>query len=266
MLVACMTSSSPCPKGYTLKECSPDVLTGVFWQRGYVHFLRNALDYVRRKVDDDCLLELRWMYDRRDLSEVRRVWRPGSPNGVANTPSSPRTYVVRILPNAQSCLRPVRALAAERHEACFEEHRYLNMDLLKEYKKGGITPGGLLRPPRGCAPPFRRSRSPAALLGEASDGGSEETAQPGSMIDFAELDAQNCPRSFLRSDALFTIVGAGLHSGRRIPLGARCRRTAGRRINRPGMTLWLRLGGRSCSRVTGGRVGGRIIGRIRIGR
>jgi transposase-like protein len=34
--------------------------------------LRNALDYVPRKVDDDCLLELRWMYDRRDLSEVRR--------------------------------------------------------------------------------------------------------------------------------------------------------------------------------------------------
>jgi transposase-like protein len=27
---------------------------------------------VPRKVDDDCLLELRWMYDRRDLAEVRR--------------------------------------------------------------------------------------------------------------------------------------------------------------------------------------------------
>src|SRR5262249_37905417 len=26
----------------------------------YVHFLRNALDYVPRKVDDDCLQELRW--------------------------------------------------------------------------------------------------------------------------------------------------------------------------------------------------------------
>src|SRR5207237_4187720 len=43
-----------------------------FWQRGYVHLLGNALDYVPRKVDDDCLLELRWMYDRRDLAEVRR--------------------------------------------------------------------------------------------------------------------------------------------------------------------------------------------------
>jgi transposase-like protein len=27
---------------------------------------------VPRKVDDDCLMELRWLYDRRDLTEVRR--------------------------------------------------------------------------------------------------------------------------------------------------------------------------------------------------
>jgi hypothetical protein len=37
-----------------------------------VHFLRNALDYVPRKVDDDCLRELRRFYDRRDLAEARR--------------------------------------------------------------------------------------------------------------------------------------------------------------------------------------------------
>jgi putative transposase len=37
-----------------------------------VHFLRNALDYVPRKVGDDCLQELRWFYDRHDLAEVRR--------------------------------------------------------------------------------------------------------------------------------------------------------------------------------------------------
>ena len=55
-----------------LKKAIPEVLSGVFWQCCYVHFLRNALDYVPRKVDDDCLLELRWMYDRRDLAEVRR--------------------------------------------------------------------------------------------------------------------------------------------------------------------------------------------------
>jgi putative transposase len=46
-----------------------------------------------------------------------------------------RTYVVRIFPNAESCLRLVRALTVERHEAWLEDHRYLNMDLLKEHKK-----------------------------------------------------------------------------------------------------------------------------------
>jgi transposase-like protein len=27
-----------------------------------VHFLRNALDHLPRKADDDCLQELRWLY------------------------------------------------------------------------------------------------------------------------------------------------------------------------------------------------------------
>jgi hypothetical protein len=34
--------------------------------------LRNAPDYVPRKVDDDCRQELRWVHDRRDLAELRR--------------------------------------------------------------------------------------------------------------------------------------------------------------------------------------------------
>ena len=37
-----------------------------------MHFLRNALDHVPRRVDDDCLQEPRWLYDRRDLVEARR--------------------------------------------------------------------------------------------------------------------------------------------------------------------------------------------------
>jgi putative transposase len=55
-----------------LKAAIREVLPEAAWQRCYVHFLRNALDYVPRKVDDDCLQELRWFYDRRDLAEVRR--------------------------------------------------------------------------------------------------------------------------------------------------------------------------------------------------
>ena len=55
-----------------LKAAIREVLPEAAWQRCYVHFLRNALDYVPRKVDDDCLQELRWFYDRRDLGEARR--------------------------------------------------------------------------------------------------------------------------------------------------------------------------------------------------
>ena len=50
-----------------LKKAITEVLTEAAWQRCYVHFLRNALDYLPRKADDDCLQELRWMYDRWDL-------------------------------------------------------------------------------------------------------------------------------------------------------------------------------------------------------
>lgn len=41
------------------------------WQRCYVHLLRNALDHLPRKHGDDCVQELRWLYDRRDLAEAK---------------------------------------------------------------------------------------------------------------------------------------------------------------------------------------------------
>jgi transposase-like protein len=46
-----------------------------------------------------------------------------------------RTLVVRIFPNAESCLRLVRALAVEIHENWVEATRYLNMADLEEHKK-----------------------------------------------------------------------------------------------------------------------------------
>jgi putative transposase len=151
-----------------------EVLPEAAWQRCYVHFLRNALDYVPRRVKDDCLQELRWMYDRRDLGEVRRdlaawlgKWQAKyarlcgwvednieetltyyrlplahhkhmkSTNMLErlNQELKRRTHVVRIFPNAESCLRLVRALAVETHENWLEAIRYLNMDHLKEHKK-----------------------------------------------------------------------------------------------------------------------------------
>ena len=157
-----------------LKRAIREVLPEAVWQRCYVHFLRNTLDHVPRKVDDDCLMELRWFYDRRDLAEVRRdlaawlaKWQPKYPKlcdwveeNVEETLSyyrlplphhkhlkstnmlerlnqelKRRSQVVRIFPNAASCLRLVRALAVETHEGWLEAMRYLNMEHLKEHKK-----------------------------------------------------------------------------------------------------------------------------------
>ena len=36
-----------------------------------MHFLRNGLDYLHRQGGDDCLIDLRWLYGRRDDAEAR---------------------------------------------------------------------------------------------------------------------------------------------------------------------------------------------------
>ncbi|MBB3397025.1 transposase-like protein [Rhizobium sp. BK538] len=54
-----------------LRAAIREVLNAAAHQRCYVHFLRNALDDLPCKADDDCLQELRWIYDRRDLAEAR---------------------------------------------------------------------------------------------------------------------------------------------------------------------------------------------------
>ena len=157
-----------------LKKAIQEVLPEAAWQRCYVHFLRNALDYVPRKVDDDCLQELRWIYDRRELAEVRRdlaqwlaKWQgkyaklcDWVENNIEETLTyyrlplahhkhmkstnmlerlnqeiKRRTLVVRIFPNQESCLRLIRALAVETHENWLEAIRYLNMEHLREHKK-----------------------------------------------------------------------------------------------------------------------------------
>ena len=157
-----------------LRAALREALSEAAYQRCYVHFLRNALDYVPRKVDDDCLQELRWLYDRRDLGEARRDlaawlarWQGKYPKLTSwvednieetltfyrlprqhhkhmkstnmlerlNEEIKRRTHVVRIFPNAESCLRLVRALAVETHENWLEQHRYLNMEDLREHQK-----------------------------------------------------------------------------------------------------------------------------------
>ena len=157
-----------------LRAAVAEVLPEAAWQRCYVHFLRNCLDHLPRKGDDDCLRELRWIYERRNLGEARNdlaawiaKWESRYAKLVAwveenieetltfyrlpaqhhkhlkstnmlerlNEELKRRTHVVRIFPNAASCLRLVRALAVETHENWIEATRYLNMDLLREHKK-----------------------------------------------------------------------------------------------------------------------------------
>ena len=151
-----------------------EVLPQALWQRCYVHFLRNALDHMPRKHLDDCLQELRWIYDRRDLNEVRRdiaQWLSKWSGKYArlcgwveenieetlsyyrlplahhkhmkstnmlerlNQEIKRRTHVVRIFPNEASCWRLIRALAVEIHENWLEAIRYLNMEHYTEHKK-----------------------------------------------------------------------------------------------------------------------------------
>jgi transposase-like protein len=157
-----------------LKAAIREVLPGVWWQRCYVHFLRNALDYLPRKADDDCLQELRWMYERRNVEEARQdlkqwleKWAGKYPKLCAwgetnieetwtfyrlplahhkhlkstnllerfNQEIKRRTLVVRIFPDEASCLRLVRAVAAEQHEEWMEGSRYLKAELLREQIK-----------------------------------------------------------------------------------------------------------------------------------
>ena len=157
-----------------LRSAVREVLTEAAFQRCYVHFLRNALDHLPRKHDDDCMTELRWIYDRRKLTEARsdlgawlKRWQTKYPKlcdwveenidetlAVYRLPAGHhknmrstnllerfneeirrRTYVVRVFPNSDACLRLVRALAAEQHEEWQEGSRYMNMQLLIEHKK-----------------------------------------------------------------------------------------------------------------------------------
>jgi putative transposase len=160
-----------------LKRAIAEVIPETAWQRCYVHFLRNALDHLPRKADDDCLTELRWLYDRRDAAEARlhlRAWLERwsakyqklcawveesieetwtfyrsprehhkhlkSTNLLErlNQELKRRTHVVRIFPNEASCLRLIRALACEQHEEWLDGPLYLDMQPLREQLKPAL--------------------------------------------------------------------------------------------------------------------------------
>ncbi len=158
------------------------MLMGVFWQGCYVHLLRNALDCVPRKVDDDCLLELRWMYDRRDRAEVRRIWPPGSQDGVAGTQAH---RLGRGEYREDSDLLPPAAGASQSSSVTRPGSRTITIShLAKEHKKEALRPAALRcsGPPRGCTPPLGAVARQRFAFEQASDGGSEGMARPDPMI------------------------------------------------------------------------------------
>jgi len=52
-----------------------------------------------------------------------------------------RTHIVRIFPDEASCLRLSRAVAAEIHDEWIEQHRYLDMTMLREQLRDELTDG-----------------------------------------------------------------------------------------------------------------------------
>ncbi len=157
-----------------LRQAVAEVLPTALWQRCYVHFLRNALDYLPRSADPACLQELRWLYDRRDATEARADlaawlarWQDKHPKLCTwveanieetfsyyrlphahhkhlkstnllerlNQEFKRRTHIVRIFTDEASCLRLIRALAVETHEEWIDGARYLNMEPLRELLK-----------------------------------------------------------------------------------------------------------------------------------
>jgi putative transposase len=160
-----------------LKQAAFQTFVSALWQRCYVHFLRNALDHLPRRKDNDCIIELRWIYERRtaveaqvDIASWLKKWQGKYPKLCDwveenieetltffrlppahhkhmrssnllerfNEEIRRRTYVVRVFPNEASALRLIRALAAEQHEEWQEGSRYLSMELFTEHKKEAL--------------------------------------------------------------------------------------------------------------------------------
>lgn len=157
-----------------LRKSIREILPEACWQRCYVHFLRNAIDHLSKKSDGECLTELRWLYERRDVEEARRdlaawlsKWQSRQPklcdwveqtieetltfyrfpavhhkhlrssNMIErlNEEIKRRTHIVRIFPDEKSCHRLILALAVEQHEEWQEGSVYLNMQPLTEQRR-----------------------------------------------------------------------------------------------------------------------------------
>jgi len=146
---------------------------GAGWQRCQVHFTRALCGQVAAARRKDLAAGLRGVFDAPDLgkaeqlaAELADAWRKSHPriaaaieerveecltvfsfppehrvrirttNGLErlNQEIKRRTAVVRVWPNREACLRLVTALCAEQSEEWVSGVRYLDMELLREWK------------------------------------------------------------------------------------------------------------------------------------
>ena len=154
-----------------------EVLPEAAWQRCNMHFLREAPSHLPRNYAADCLPELGLIYECDDLALActdvaawLAKWTPSYPRLTAwvdenieqtltffrsplrhhkyvsstklleplNEEIRLRSEMVRVFPNAESCLRLIRALAVEAHENWIAANSCLNMDDLRGHKKLAI--------------------------------------------------------------------------------------------------------------------------------
>ena len=58
-----------------LQTAITQLLTNALWQRCYVHGLRNAKDYLPRKCNDDCLEDLKFIYEQRSIDDAHKEFK-----------------------------------------------------------------------------------------------------------------------------------------------------------------------------------------------
>ena len=165
-----------------LRKAIAEILPEAAWQRCYVHFLRNALDYLPRKADDDCLQELRWLYARRNLAEAQH-----DPCRVVNPLAEEVPEADRLGRGQHRQHVDLLSPAAPTPQAC-EEHEHARA---AQRRAAATHPRGAHLPQRGELPsthPCALRRDPRELArGQALPqhgralGGAQGAAQKGSL-------------------------------------------------------------------------------------
>ncbi|MGY4289650.1 transposase-like protein [Bradyrhizobium sp. LM2.7] len=125
MTIAC-SNCAGCMTGATLQRCG-----AISWLGKWGGKYPKLTGWVEENIEETLTYFRLPLAHRKHMKSTNMLER-------LNEEIRRRTYVVRIFPNAESCLRLVRALTVERHETWLEDHRYLNMDLLKEHKKEAL--------------------------------------------------------------------------------------------------------------------------------